>query len=67
MHIIDKMVSAVGRRIDESSPMVDARLLDGSRINIIIPPLAIDGPSISIRTFWQVADEGGRSYFGIAP
>ena len=51
MHIIDKIVSAVGRRIDESSPMVDARLMDGSRVNIIIPPLAIDGPSISIRKF----------------
>ena len=44
MHIIDKIVSAVGRRVDESSPMVDARLLDGSRINVIIPPLAVDGP-----------------------
>ena len=43
MHIIDKIVSAVGRRIDESSPMVDARLLDGSRVNIVIPPLAVDG------------------------
>ncbi len=51
MHIIDKIVSAVGRRIDESSPMVDARLLDGSRVNVIIPPLAIDGPSMSIRRF----------------
>src|ERR1041385_6482116 len=44
MNIIDKVVSAVGRRIDESSPMVDARLADGSRVNVIIPPLAIDGP-----------------------
>jgi pilus assembly protein CpaF len=51
MHIIDKIVSAVGRRIDESSPMVDARLLDGSRVNIVIPPLAVDGPIISIRRF----------------
>jgi pilus assembly protein CpaF len=51
MHIIDKIVSAVGRRIDESAPMVDARLLDGSRVNIVIPPLAIDGPLISIRRF----------------
>ena len=51
MHIIDKIVSAVGRRIDESSPMVDARLLDGSRVNIIIPPLAVDGPIMSIRRF----------------
>jgi pilus assembly protein CpaF len=44
-------VSAIGRRIDESSPMVDARLADGSRVNAIIPPLAIDGPSVSIRRF----------------
>lgn len=51
MHIIDKIVSAVGRRIDESSPMVDARLKDGSRVNIIIPPLAVDGPIMSIRRF----------------
>lgn len=51
LHIIDKIVSAVGRRIDESSPMVDARLPDGSRINAIIPPLAVDGPILSIRRF----------------
>ena len=51
MHIIDKIVSAVGRRIDESSPMVDVRLLDGSRVNIVIPPLAVDGPLLSIRRF----------------
>jgi pilus assembly protein CpaF len=51
MHVIDKIVSAVGRRIDESSPMVDARLLDGSRVNIVIPPLAVDGPLLSIRRF----------------
>ena len=49
--IIDKIVSAVGRRIDESSPMVDARLMDGSRVNAIIPPLALDGPMLSIRRF----------------
>ncbi|MDH5585643.1 MAG: CpaF family protein [Nitrospirota bacterium] len=49
--IIEKIVSAVGRRIDESSPMCDARLLDGSRVNAIIPPLALDGSSISIRKF----------------
>ena len=49
--IIDKIVSAVGRRIDESCPMVDARLADGSRVNAIIPPLAIDGPILSIRRF----------------
>jgi pilus assembly protein CpaF len=51
MRIIGKIVSNVGRRVDESSPMVDARLPDGSRINAIIPPLAIDGPCISIRKF----------------
>src|ERR1700761_8383751 len=51
LHIIDKIVSAVGRRVDESSPMVDARLADGSRVNVIIPPLAIDGPILSIRRF----------------
>ena len=51
LNTIDRIVSAVGRRIDESSPMVDARLADGSRVNAIIPPLAIDGPSISIRRF----------------
>ena len=49
--IIEKIVSRIGRRIDESSPMVDARLVDGSRVNAIIPPLAIDGPSLSIRKF----------------
>ncbi len=49
--IIDRIVSAVGRRIDESSPMVDARLKDGSRVNAIIPPLALDGPMMSIRRF----------------
>ena len=54
MHIIEKIVSAVGRRVDESSPMVDARLADGSRVNVIIPPLAIDGPHISIRRFGHV-------------
>lgn len=51
MKIIDRIVSRVGRRIDESSPMVDARLKDGSRVNVIIPPLAIDGPTLSIRRF----------------
>jgi pilus assembly protein CpaF len=49
--IIERIVSSVGRRIDESSPMVDARLLDGSRVNAIIPPLALDGPVLSIRRF----------------
>jgi len=51
MHIIEKIVSKVGRRVDESCPMVDARLLDGSRVNAVIPPLAIDGPILSIRRF----------------
>ena len=51
MRIIDRIVSAVGRRVDESSPMVDARLADGSRVNAIIPPLAVDGPLLSIRKF----------------
>jgi pilus assembly protein CpaF len=51
LQIIDRIVSRVGRRVDEASPMVDARLPDGSRVNAIIPPLAIDGPSLSIRRF----------------
>jgi pilus assembly protein CpaF len=51
MQIIERIVSRVGRRVDESSPMVDARLADGSRVNAIIPPLAIDGPCLSIRRF----------------
>jgi pilus assembly protein CpaF len=54
LHIIDKIVSAVGRRVDESSPMVDARLQDGSRVNAIIPPLAVDGPILSIRRFARI-------------
>ena len=54
MHIIEKIVSAVGRRVDESSPMVDARLADGSRVNVILPPLAVDGPALSIRRFGHV-------------
>src|SRR2546421_6926042 len=51
LHVIEKIVSSVGRRIDESVPLVDARLADGSRVNAIIPPLAVDGPSLSIRRF----------------
>jgi len=51
LQVIDRIVSAVGRRVDESTPMVDARLPDGSRVNAIIPPLAIDGPHMSIRKF----------------
>jgi pilus assembly protein CpaF len=54
MHIIDKIVTGVGRRVDESSPMCDARLEDGSRVNVVIPPLAIDGPIMSIRRFGKV-------------
>jgi pilus assembly protein CpaF len=53
-HIIDKIVSNVGRRVDESSPMCDARLPDGSRVNVIIPPLAVDGPILSIRRFGRI-------------
>jgi len=55
LQIATRIVSLVGRRIDEKTPLVDARLLDGSRVNIIIPPLAIDGPSISIRKFAKLA------------
>jgi pilus assembly protein CpaF len=51
LRIIERIVSSVGRRIDESSPMVDARLADGSRVNAVIPPLALDGPALSIRRF----------------
>ncbi|MDX1744926.1 MAG: ATPase, T2SS/T4P/T4SS family, partial [Halobacteriales archaeon] len=51
LQVIDRIVSAVGRRIDDSSPMVDARLADGSRVNAVIPPLAVDGPHVSIRKF----------------
>jgi pilus assembly protein CpaF len=58
MQIIDRIVSRVGRRIDESSPMVDARLQDGSRVNAIIPPLSIDGPHLSIRKFRKDALTG---------
>jgi pilus assembly protein CpaF len=60
LQIIDRIVAQVGRRIDESSPMVDARLQDGSRVNAIIPPLALDGPALSIRRFGRsplTADE----------
>src|SRR6202047_1011152 len=54
MGIIDRIVAAVGRRVDESQPMVDARLADGSRVNAVIPPLAVDGPLVSIRKFAAV-------------
>src|SRR5256712_4084414 len=58
MHIVERIVSAIGRHVDESSPMVDARLADGSRVNVIIPPLAIDGPQLSIRRFGHTAITG---------
>jgi pilus assembly protein CpaF len=58
LQVIDRIVSAVGRRIDDSSPMVDARLPDGSRVNAIIPPLAVDGPHLSIRKFRRDALAG---------
>ncbi|MFN0086332.1 MAG: CpaF family protein [Blastocatellia bacterium] len=54
MRVIERIVSSVGRRIDESSPMVDARLLDGSRVNAVIPPIALDGPMLSIRRFGKI-------------
>ena len=53
MHVIEKIVAPLGRRIDESAPMVDARLPDGSRVNAIIPPLALNGPTVTIRKFFQ--------------
>ena len=58
LRIIEKIVSRVGRRIDESSPMVDARLPDGSRVNAVIPPVAVDGPLLSIRRFGRYALKG---------
>ncbi len=61
MGIIDRIVSAIGRRVDESSPMVDARLADGSRVNAIIPPLSVDGPCLSIRRFGRDPADGGGS------
>jgi pilus assembly protein CpaF len=60
IRIINKIVAAVGRRVDESQPMVDARLADGSRVNAIIPPLAVDGPLVSIRKFASVPIHMGR-------
>ena len=61
LQIIDRIVSRVGRRVDETSPMVDARLPDGSRVNAIIPPLAVDGPILSIRRFGALAAQGART------
>jgi len=58
LRIIEKIVSRVGRRVDESSPMVDARLPDGSRVNAAIPPVAVDGPLLSIRRFGRTALKG---------
>ena len=60
IRIINKIVAAVGRRVDESQPMVDARLADGSRVNAVIPPLAVDGPLVSIRKFAAVPIHMGR-------
>ena len=57
MRIIDKIVARVGRRVDESSPLVDARLPDGSRVNAAIPPVAVDGPLLSIRRFGRVRSD----------
>lgn len=54
VRIIQKIVSAIGRRVDEASPMVDARLADGSRVNVVLPPLAVDGPHLSIRRFGHI-------------
>jgi len=58
LRIIEKIVSRVGRRVDESSPLVDARLPDGSRVNAAIPPVAVDGPLLSIRRFGRVGMKG---------
>ena len=67
LQVIERIVSAVGRRVDESSPMVDARLPDGSRINAIIPPLALDGPVLSIRRFAvDPLNDGGPARAGYA-
>jgi len=68
LRIIDKIVSSVGRRVDESQPMVDARLADGSRVNAVIPPLAVDGPLLSIRKFSrQPIDLGKLVQLGSVP
>ena len=61
LRIIEKIVSRVGRRVDESSPLVDARLPDGSRVNAAIPPVAVDGPLLSIRRFGREPDAGQGS------
>ena len=58
MHIIERIIAPIGRRIDESMPMVDARLPDGSRVNAIIPPLSLTGPTITIRKFQRSVHDG---------
>jgi pilus assembly protein CpaF len=69
LHIIEKIVSQVGRRIDEAQPIVDARLADGSRVNAIIPPLALDGPCLSIRRFGRhvITQEEMIAYKTVTP
>ena len=62
--IINKIVAQVGRRIDESSPMVDARLPDGSRVNAVIPPLSLSGPLVTIRKFGQQAPRPRATWSG---
>ena len=62
MRIIDRIIAPIGRRVDESSPMVDARLTDGSRVNAIIPPLSLVGPVITIRKFSAIAVHGRRPH-----
>ena len=62
LRIIEKIVSRVGRRVDESSPLVDARLPDGSRVNAVIPPVAVDGPLLSIRRFGRTRHAAARTW-----
>ena len=66
MRIIEKIVARVGRRVDESSPLVDARLPDGSRVNAAIPPVAVDGPLLSIRRFGR-DPLAGKTWCAISP
>ena len=54
-HTIERILAPLGRRVDESEPMVDARLPDGSRVNVVLPPLAVDGPAMTIRRFRRIA------------
>ena len=60
LHVIDRILAPLGRRVDEASPMVDARLPDGSRVNAVIPPLALDGPALTIRRFAARRADRGR-------